>query len=190
MCTIIVSGSVIGFHLVPSVTSSRTRTASCRFSSVMSTSMCRNVRGQAFDVDVAGQEVDHPTLQLDATRLTLEHDRHRDHDRLVHRQRVEIGVEQAVRHRVELVLLHHDARLGALDLQADERVGAAVRVQDAQQLLRIDRHGDTLRRLAIFLGAVQHRRDAAGRTQPVRLVLAAPFSLHRFKRRFHCSFPL
>ena len=66
--------------------------------------MCSgNVGRQALHLDVAGDEVEDAALQLDAARLALEHDRHGDGDRLVHRQLIEVGVQQLVRDRIELV---------------------------------------------------------------------------------------
>ena len=75
--------------------------------------------------------------------------------------------------RVELVLL--DEHLAAAEVgpfEPDQRVHAGVRVQDAQQHLRVDGDRDRL----VLLGAVDDGRNAAGRAQAPRLVLAPGLS--------------
>ena len=71
--------------------------------------------GRHFDLDLAVHEVDDAALLLDALGLALEHDRDRDREHLVHRDLVEVGVEQLVRDRIELVLLDQHARVAAVD---------------------------------------------------------------------------
>ena len=61
--------------------------------------------------------VEHAALDLDAPRLALQQHRHGDGDRLVHRELIKVGVQQAVRDRVELILLDHHARLAAVQAQ-------------------------------------------------------------------------
>ena len=56
-------------------------------------------------------DVEHPALLLDALRLALRDDRHRDADDLVHRDAIEIGMQKFVRHRVELIFPHEHARV-------------------------------------------------------------------------------
>ena len=135
----------------------------------------RDVGRQTLDFDLAADEVDDAALLLDALRLALEDDRHRDREQLVHRDGVEVGVEQLVVDRIELVLLdqHLAARRQARAFEPDQRVDAGLRVQDAQQHLRVDRD---LRRL-VLLGAVDDRGNAPRRAQAARLVLAAAVSL-------------
>ena len=53
-----------------------------------------DVRRQALDLDLAVHEVEQAALLLDALRLALDGDRHRDGEQLVHRDAVEVGVEQ------------------------------------------------------------------------------------------------
>ena len=134
------------------------------------------VARQHFDLDLAIHEVDDATLLLDALGLALEDDRDRDRQHLVHRDLIEVGMEQLVVDRVELILLDQHPRVAAgvgQPLETDERVDARFRVQDLQQRLRID--GD-LERLPL-LGAVEHGRDASARAQPARLVLASGLTL-------------
>ena len=106
-----------------------------------------NVARQHFDLDLAVHEVDDAALLLDALGLALEDDRDRDRQHLVHRDLIEVGVEQLVVDRIELIFLdeHRVSRLGPVDsLEADERVDARFRVQDPQQRLRIDGDLDRL----------------------------------------------
>ncbi len=72
-----------------------------------------NVTRQHFDLDLAIHEVDDATLLLDALGLALEDDRDRDRQHLVHRDLIEVGVEQLVIDRVELILLDQHARVAA-----------------------------------------------------------------------------
>jgi hypothetical protein len=136
----------------------------------------RNLGRQHLDLDLAVHEVDDASLLLDPLRLSLQHDGDGDGDGLVHRDLVEVGVEQLVIDGVELVLLDEHARVAAVELQADERVHARLRVQDPHQVLRVD--GD-LHRLA-FLGPVEHRGNPPARAQASRFVLASSFTLFCF----------
>ena len=152
-------------------------------------SMCSGMSAGRHSTSISRlHEVDDAALLLDALRLALEDDRDRDGEQLVHRDRVEVGVEQLVVDRVELVLLdEHLAappRLGPFE--PDQRVDAGVRVQDAQQHLRVD--GD-LGRL-VLLGAVDDGRNAAGRAQAPRLVLAPAVSFFSVQCCFHNQFQL
>ena len=74
-----------------------------------------------------------PPCCLTPFGLALEDDRDRDGQHLVHRDLVEVGVEQLVRDRIELVFLHEHARVAAIELETDERVDARFRVQDPKQ---------------------------------------------------------
>ena len=135
----------------------------------------RDVGRQTLDFDLAAHEVDDAALLLDALRLALDEDGDGDGQQLVHRDGVEVGVEQLVVDRVELVLLHE--HLAALaDVRAfepDQRVDAGVGVQDAQEHLGVN--GD-LGRLPLD-GAVDDRGDLPRGAQPARLVLAPGVSL-------------
>ena len=120
-----------------------------------------DVRRQALHLDVARHEVEQAALLLDARRLALHDDGHGDDDRLVHRELVEVRVQELMCDRIELVFAHHHARLAALELQVDQRVRARLGVQDAQQLLGIDGDGDALGKLPLLARAVDHRRNLA-----------------------------
>jgi hypothetical protein len=61
-------------------------------------------------------------------------------------------------------------------------------MQDAQELLGIDRDRHAFRFLTIPLGAVDHGRDLARCPQTIGLVLPPPRPLHRFKSCFHKSY--
>jgi hypothetical protein len=91
-------------------------------------------------------------------------------------------VEQLVLDRIHLVFLHEDARVGAVELQVDERVHARFRVQNAHQRLGIHRD-----RCALSPAAVEDRRDESLRAQPPRLILAERFTLLCFEYCFHVS---
>ena len=181
-CTIIMSGSLIGFHF-GFVATSRTRTPSWSISSLMSTSMCSgNVGRQALDLDVAADELDQAALLLDALRLAV--DEHRDGhlQELVHRDAVEVGVEHRVRDRVELEVLHEHARVArARQLQRDQRVLAGLGVENLQQ--RLGRHRN--RRRAFAVAAVEHRRDLAFATRAPRLIFSERIACLRFEYGFH-----
>jgi len=141
-----------------------------------------NVRRQALDVDLAVHEVDDAALRLDALRLAREMHRDGDPQHLVHRDAIEVGVQQVVPHRVELVFLHHDAEVAAVvELQRDQRVDARLRVQEVRQRLGIDRDGLGLAALA----AVEHRRDLPGTAQAARVVAAARITTSGYERGIH-----
>ena len=128
---------------------------------------------QRLELDLAIDEVDDAALLLDALGLALEHDRHGDRQHLVHRDLVEVGVEQPVIDRVELIFLDQDAGIAGRGhaLEPNQRVDAGLRVQDLRQRLWID---GNLQRFAL-LCAVEYRRYAPARAQPPRLVLASSF---------------
>ena len=108
---------------------------------------------------------------------------------LVHRDRVEVGVQQLVVDRIELVLLDEHLAAAELDpVEPDQRVDAGLGVQDPQQQLRVDRNLD---RLAL-LDAVDDRRNAPGRAQAPRLVLAAavPFFYCEVVASIQFQFPV
>ena len=76
---------------------SRTRTASFSSSSLTSIStLLRDVRRQALDLEVAVDEVEDAALLLDALRLALDDDRDGHRQQLVHRDAIEVGVQQLV----------------------------------------------------------------------------------------------
>ena len=62
-------------------------------------------------------------------------------------------------------------------------------MQDAQHGLGIHRDRHAFGPLAVLAGTIEHRRDLAARAQPIRLVLAPTFSLHRFECRVHVAYP-
>ena len=129
----------------------------------------RNVGRQALDFDLAMHDVEHAALLLDALRLALRHDRHLDAEQLVHRDAIEVGVQQLVGDRIELILAHQHARVArAGHVQRDQRVRALLGAQNLRQHLRID--GD---RLAAFLAAVDDGGNPAARAQAPSLVLAS-----------------
>ena len=61
-----------------------------------------NVGRQALDLDLAADELEDAALLLDALRLALDDHRNRDLQHAVHRDAVEVGVQQLVRDRIEL----------------------------------------------------------------------------------------
>ena len=145
-----------------------------------------NVGRQALHLDLAGHEIQQAALLLDARRLALDDDRHRHDDGLVHRELVEVGVQQLVRDGVELVVPDHHARFrAAIELEVDQRVGAGLGVKDAQHLLRIDRDRNPFGRLSILARAVDHGGDPPRPAEAPRLVLASTVALLRVECRVH-----
>jgi hypothetical protein len=149
-----------------------------------------DVTRQAFDLDLTMDVLEDAALLLHAGRFALGHDRHRDAQRLVHRDAIEVGVQNLVRDRVELVVLHEDARVArAREPQRDQRIRARFRVQDFPERLRLDgnRRGFGLSRSR---DPVEDRRHLAAGARPVRFVLAARLSYRSFKYCFHnCPLP-
>ncbi len=85
---------------------------SCIISSLTSTVMFSGMSPGSTSISiVAVDEVDDASLLLDALGLALEDDGHRDGQRPIHRHLVEVGVEQLVIDRIELVLLHEHPRV-------------------------------------------------------------------------------
>jgi hypothetical protein len=144
-----------------------------------------NVLRQALHLQLTRHEVEHAALELGALRLANDQDRHRHGDRAIHRELIEVGVQQLVGDGIELVLLHHHLRLFAIQLQRDQRVGTGVRVKNVHHRFRVDRYRHALGQLALPALAVDDRGQAAGRTQAARFVLAAALSLAHFKRCIH-----
>ena len=145
-----------------------------------------NVRGQHFHFDFAMHEVEHAAVHLDAARFALERDRHGDLDLAIHVDAIEIRVQRMMRDRIELHVLREDARLGAaVDLEGDQRVEAGRRVEDAEERLRIDRHGLGSRHIADLLRAVDDRRKASGRAKAARFVLTLGVALGGVENCFH-----
>ena len=104
--TIIISASLVAFHFDPSVVQVADAHALVQHQLAdVDRDVLRDVARQTLDLDLAVDEVDDAALLLDALGLALEHDRNRDGDRLVHRDLVEVGVEQLVVDRIDLVLL-------------------------------------------------------------------------------------
>ena len=136
-----------------------------------------NVGRQALHLDFPRDEVEQTTLLLDTRSLALHEDRHRDHDLLVHRELIEVSMQQLMRDRVELVVANHDTRLATIELQVDQRVGARFRVENAEHLLRVDGDGHSLRRLTILAGSVDDGRNPAGDAKAPRFVLASAVTL-------------
>ena len=62
-----------------------------------------DVGRQALDFDLAMNDVEDAALLFDALRLAVRDDRHLHADELVHRDAIEIGVQQFVGDRIELV---------------------------------------------------------------------------------------
>ena len=90
-------------------------------------------------------------------------------NRAVHRDAIEVGVQELVRHRIELILLDQHARVApAGELQRDERVGARLRVKNPEQRARL--YGNRRRLFAV--AAVEHGGHAAVAPRAARLVLA------------------
>ena len=62
-------------------------------------------------LDLAMHEVDHAALGLDALGFAGQVHRHGDAQHLVHRHAIEVGVQQLVLDRMELVFLDQHARV-------------------------------------------------------------------------------
>ena len=108
------SGSVTGFHFAPSVWHVAHADALVQHQlGDVDGDVLRNVARQRLDLDLAVHEVDDAALLLDALGFALQHDRHGDGERLVHRDLVEVDVEQLVVDRIELVFLDEHARVAA-----------------------------------------------------------------------------
>ncbi len=69
--------------------------------------------GQALDLDLAPDELEHAALLLDALRLALHDHRDRHLKRAIHGHAIEIRVQHLVRDRIELVFLDEHARAAA-----------------------------------------------------------------------------
>ena len=130
--TMSMSASLTAFHLPP-VGRSRTRTPSCSISSVTSTVMCSGMSaGRHSSTSSRCTKSTTPPCGLDALGFAGQVHRHGDAQDLVHRDAIEVRVQQLVLDRVQLVFLDEHARVaGAVELQRDQRVDAGLRVQDA-----------------------------------------------------------
>jgi hypothetical protein len=176
--------SLIDFHF-GLIASSRTRTPGAAQLVDVHLDVLGNVAGQAFDFDLAADELEHAALLLDALRLALDDHRDRHLNHLVHRHAIEVGVQHFVGDRVELVSLDQHPRVAAAgQLQRDQGVGARFRVQNAQQRARVDRNR---RRILCPVGgrAVEHRRHQPPTPRAPRFVLADRVPPCRFEYRFH-----
>ena len=181
-CTISMSASLTAFHL-PSVGRSRTRTPSCSISSVTSTrDVLRNVGRQALDHDLAMHEVDDAALGLDALGLAGQVHRHGHAQDLVHRDAIEVGVQQLVRRPDAswYSLTSTRASRRAVDLQRDQRVDA-----DCECRIRSSAFGSTASDSAWRGLAVEHRRNLALAAQAAGFVLAESIAADGFECRFH-----
>ena len=140
-----------------------TRTDWCSISSLTSTSMCSGMSvGRHCTWISRVTKSSRPPCCLTPAGSPLMTIGTDDDDGLVHRELVEVGVQQLVRDRVELVVPDHHARFcAAIELEVDQRVGAGLGVKDAEHLLRIDRDGHAFGRLSILARAVDHGGDPA-----------------------------
>ena len=94
MCTSMMSGSVTGFQR-GSVATSRRRTAWPSISSVMSISMCSGMSAGRHSMSTSRcTKSSEAALLLHALGLALDRDRHLDGQQLVHRDAVEVHVEE------------------------------------------------------------------------------------------------
>ncbi len=160
-CTSIVSPSVTGFHFgVGRAGRARESTGAAQLADVH-VDVLGDVRRQTLDLNLAGHEVEQAALQLHALGLALQQHRHGHDDRLVHRELVEVGVEQRVRDGIELIFLDEHLRSRAIELERDERVDAGVGVEDPQQRLR-DRRSRRRLRAPCRPCWGRRRRPAAG----------------------------
>ena len=91
---------------------SRTRTPWCSISSLTSTSMCSGMSAGRHSISISRRTNSRmPPCCLTPFGSPLHDDRDGDAQHLVHRDAVEVGVQQLVRDRIELVLLDEHARV-------------------------------------------------------------------------------
>ena len=146
----------------------------------------RNVGRQALDLDLAADELEDAALLLDALRLALDDDRNGDLEHAVHRDAVEVGVQQLVRDRIELVLLH-EHRVSPAPASFSE---ISVLAPDSECRILSSAFGSTAIGVAALLAPspaapYTHRRHASRAAGAPRLVLAERVARCCFEYRFH-----
>ena len=107
----------------------------------------------------------------------------------VHRDAVEVGVQDLVRDRIELIFLHQHLRIAAArQLQRDERVGARLGVQNLAAAPSDRRQSAVASRLAPSPDdAVEHPGTRPAAARPPRFVLPECVARSRFEYGFHLN---
>src|SRR5206468_4470839 len=119
-----------------------------------------DVRRQTLDPQLAGDDVEHAALHLDADGHALDLDVDVDLERLVEGDLVEVRVEQPALDGLDLELLEDDLAAAAAEVEVEQRVLPRGAAQDGADLLRGDGH-----RHRLLLGPVQDAGDQALRAQ-------------------------
>ena len=104
----------------------------------------RDVSGQTLDFDFTNDELENAGIDLHAARFALRCDRHRDADRHVHRDAIEVRVQEVFADGIDLPALQNGVcRAFTADIQLQDCVAAGFRTQHFLKRFRIngDSHG-------------------------------------------------
>jgi len=121
----------------------------------------RNVRRKTLNLDFTQQLLEDAAFRLHAHRFALEHHRNRDGQLLIHRDALQIHVQQRPLDRLILPIDDHGLGLGAVEGEVEDGVVSGLGVQDTGDLARVD--GDGKRLLS---GAIDHRRNLSFLANP------------------------
>src|SRR5262249_10332882 len=147
----------------------------------------RDVARQTFDFDLARDQFENSTINLHSSSLSSDVDRNGHSDRDVHRNAVEVGMQEAVLDGINLQIFQDRIpRAGARDVELKNRFPSSFRTQHFLQCFWIHGNGNIP-----ALSAVDNPRHQTLSTQPPRGILAAiiaAFSIHN--NLSHKYFPL
>src|SRR5690348_1137080 len=127
-----------------------------------------NVFRQALQFDLARHLLQNSALLLDAGGLALKHDGYAHLQLLVHGDALQVHVQQGALDGLMLPVHDHGASAFAVEGQIEDGVVPGSRLQNARDLLGIERHRDR-----VLLGAVHHSRHQAAAAHAPGYVLAA-----------------
>ena len=129
--------------------------------------VARDIAREALDLDLAQNMLEDAALVLHARRNTDQLDRHRHAHHLVHRNPLQVDVQQLALDR--LMLPVDDHRLGngrAFDVQVEDGVVTGVGVQNLGDDPGVDRYRDR-----ILSGAINNGGNLAGDANAARRIL-------------------
>ena len=146
----------------------------------------RNVGGQTFDFDFAGDGFENAALELHALRFAEGVHRHHDAHADVHGDAEQIHMQQLAADRIDLPVTHHGFLVAAIGHgDGEDGVVTGLGAQNLGDLLGV--HGQ---RDGVLLVAVEHGRNHAGSANAARRTFAAAFSNLPFNLKvLHVSFP-
>src|SRR5690242_4833533 len=127
-----------------------------------------NVFRQALQFDLARHLLQNSALLLDAGGLALKHDGYAHLQLLVHGDALQVHVQQGALDGLMLPVHDHGASAFAVEGQIENGVVPGSRLQNARDLLGIERHRD-----GVLLGAVHHARHQTAAAHAPGYVLAA-----------------